>query len=249
MHKTSSSESVRAGEPEHIAIIMDGNRRWARQRKLPAAVGHVNGAMRVRDTVQACASRGVKYLTLFAFSTENWQRPASEVSALMGLLRLYLKNEVKDMNTKGVRFKVMGNITRFDSRIQQLIHDAQESTAQNDTITLTVAINYGGRWDMLQAVKSWQCAHPNESVETLDEASLAPHLCASYAPPPDLLIRTGGEARVSNFMLWQLAYTELYFSDTLWPAFSERDLDQAIDSFSRRDRRFGGESQSVAANA
>lgn len=234
--------------PQHIAIIMDGNRRWARQRGLPAALGHVNGAMRVREVVQACAERGVTYITLFAFSTENWQRPPAEVSALMGLLRLYLQKEVKDMNAKGVRLKVVGDLSRFDKRIQTLIEHAEKSTAHNTTITLTIAANYGGRWDMLQAVKHWQLAHPNESVETLDEAALEPHLSTAYAPAPDLLIRTGGEARVSNFMLWQLAYTELHFSDVLWPAFSQRDLDEAIQSFSQRDRRFGGNSQTVAAN-
>lgn len=227
--------------PEHIAIIMDGNRRWARQRGLPAALGHVNGAMRVREVVQACADRGVKFITLFAFSTENWQRPPAEVSALMGLLRLYLQKEVKDMNATGVRFKLIGDLSRFDPRIQKLVAEAQDNTAHNDTITLTVAANYGGRWDMVQAVQAWQLAHPNQPVASLNEAALEPHLCAAYAPPPDLLIRTGGEARISNFMLWQLAYTELHFTNTLWPAFSEKDLDLALSDFHRRDRRFGGD--------
>jgi undecaprenyl diphosphate synthase len=235
--------------PNHIAIIMDGNRRWAHKRGLPSAVGHVNGAMRVRSIIQACADRGVKYVTLFAFSTENWQRPPAEVSALMGLLRLYLQKEVKDMNAKGIRFKVIGDVSRFDKRTQALIRDAEKNTSHNDVITLTVAVNYGGRWDMLQAVKSWQSAHPDRSLDTLTEAELEPYFCAAHAPAPDLLIRTGGEARVSNFMLWQLAYSELYFSDVLWPAFSEADLDRAIASFSRRDRRFGGNSPSLAANA
>lgn len=233
--------------PQHIAIIMDGNRRWAKQFGLPTALGHANGARRVRSIVQACADRGVRYLTLFAFSTENWQRPKEEVTSLMGLLALYLQKEVKDMNAKGVRFKVVGDISGFDGRIQALIRDAQNNTAHNDTITLTIAANYGGRWDVLRAVKSWQTAHPGESVDKLDEASLSAHLSLAYAPDPDLLIRTGGESRISNFMLWQLAYSELFFTDVLWPSFTPNVLDQAIAWFNARDRRFGGASTLAAA--
>jgi undecaprenyl diphosphate synthase len=233
--------------PQHIAIIMDGNRRWAKQFGLPTALGHASGARRVRSIVQACADRGVRYLTLFAFSTENWQRPKDEVTSLMGLLALYLQKEVKDMNAKGVRFKVVGDISGFDGRIQALIRDAQNNTAHNDTITLTIAANYGGRWDVLRAVKSWQTAHPGESVDTLDEASLSAHLSLAYAPDPDLLIRTGGESRISNFMLWQLAYSELFFTDVLWPSFTPNVLDQAIAWFNARDRRFGGASTLAAA--
>ncbi|MDO8248189.1 MAG: polyprenyl diphosphate synthase [Rhodoferax sp.] len=228
--------------PQHIAIIMDGNRRWAKQFGLPAAVGHANGARRVRSIVQACADRGVRFLTLFAFSTENWQRPQDEVSSLMGLLALYLQKEVKDMNAKGVRFKVVGDTSGFDARIQALIRDAQQSTAHNDTITLTIAANYGGRQDIVHAVKSWQAAHPDKAIDTLEEADLDAHLGLAYAPAPDLLIRTGGESRISNFMLWQLAYTELFFTDVLWPSFSAEVLDEAIAWFGIRDRRFGGAS-------
>jgi undecaprenyl diphosphate synthase len=236
-----SPAAPRLGElvPQHIAIIMDGNRRWAKQFGLPAALGHANGARRVQGIVQACADQGVRYLTLFAFSTENWQRPQTEVSALMGLLALYLKKEVKDMNAKGVCFKVIGDVSGFDARIQALIHHAQASTAHNTTITLTIAANYGGRWDMLQAVKSWQAAHPHESASTLTEDQLAQHLSMAYAPAPDLLIRTGGESRISNFMLWQLAYTELFFTDVLWPSFSASHLTQAMAWYATRDRRFG----------
>ena len=218
---------------------MDGNRRWAKQFGMPAALGHANGARRVRSIVQACADRGVRFITLFAFSTENWQRPPAEVSALMGLLALYLQKEVKDMNAKGVRFKVVGDTSGFDARIQALIRDAQANTAHNTTITLTIAANYGGRQDMVQAVKAWQAAHPDQSVEALDEASLNAHLGLAYAPDPDLLIRTGGESRISNFMLWQLAYTELFFTDVLWPSFSASHLTQALTWYATRDRRFG----------
>jgi len=228
--------------PQHVAIIMDGNRRWAKQFGLPAALGHASGARRVRSIVQGCADRGVRFLTLFAFSTENWQRPQDEVSSLMGLLALYLKKEVNDMNAKGVRLRVVGDISGFDAKIQALIRSAQEKTAHNDAITLSIAVNYGGRWDVVQAVKSWQAAHPDQSVDALNEADLSAHLGLSYAPNPDLLIRTGGESRVSNFMLWQLAYTELFFTDVLWPSFTVDGLDEAIRWYGSLDRRFGGAS-------
>lgn len=226
--------------PQHIAVIMDGNRRWANKFGLPVTLGHANGARRVRSIVQACAQRGVRFLTLFAFSTENWQRPAAEVSSLMGLLALYLEKEIKDLKVNGVRLKVVGDKSGFDARIQTLIHNAEESTAQNDTITLTIAANYGGRQDMLQAVKSWQAMHPGESVDALDQAAMNDHLGLSYAPDPDLLIRTGGETRISNFMLWQLAYTEMFFTDILWPDFTAKELDNAIQWYGTRERRFGG---------
>jgi undecaprenyl diphosphate synthase len=226
--------------PQHIAVIMDGNRRWAQKRSLPVAMGHASGARRVREVVKACTDRGVKFLTLFAFSTENWKRPEEEVSGLMGLLSLYLQKEVSDMATQGVRLKIIGDVSGFSTRIQSLIQDAQANTAHNSAITLTIAINYGGRWDLLQAFKGWQAAHPGASAEQMTESDLAPHLSTAYAPEPDLLIRTGGEARVSNFMLWQLAYTELFFTDVLWPSFGAAELDRAIASYAQRDRRFGG---------
>lgn len=226
--------------PQHVAIIMDGNRRWAKNRGFPVAFGHASGAKRVRGLVEACSNRGIRFITVFAFSTENWKRPATEVSFLMGLLALYLQKEIKDMNTKGVRLKVIGDTSQFSPQIQALITDAEANTAHNDRITLTVAANYGGRWDMLQAVKAWQQANPCESADTLSESSLAPYLSMSYAPDPALLIRTGGESRVSNFMLWQQAYTELFFTDLLWPDFCEKELDRALAWFSLQDRRFGG---------
>ena len=221
---------------------MDGNRRWAKQFGLPAALGHAAGARRVRSIVQACSDRGIPYLTLFAFSTENWARPADEVSSLMRLLALYLQKEVKDMNAQGVCLKVAGDTSRFSPQIQALIKDAQANTAHNSKITLTIAINYGGRQDVLQAVKAWQLAHPQTSVNELTEAHLSAHLGLAYAPEPDLLIRTGGESRISNFMLWQMAYTELYFTPVFWPHFDNKELDRALAWFATCDRRFGGAS-------
>lgn len=232
--------------PQHIAIIMDGNRRWAGQRGMPKAIGHARGAQRVKSIVQACTDRGVRYLTLFAFSTENWQRPADEVSSLMGLLVHYLEKEVVDMNRQDVRLKVVGDTRRFDDRLQALMKEAQLKTAQNKRLTLTIAANYGGRWDMLQAARAWQEDHPGQCLDDLDEDSLRNYLSMAYAPDPELLIRTGGESRISNFMLWQTAYTELFFSPSLWPDFNEKTLDEALAWYSQRDRRFGGMSQRAA---
>ena len=235
--------------PQHVAIIMDGNRRWAAKRSMPRALGHASGARRVRQIVEACSARGVRYLTLFAFSTENWQRPADEVSSLMGLLVHYLQKEVSNMHASGVRLKIVGDLSRFDKRLQNLMASAQALTAHNSKITLTIAANYGGRWDMMQAVQSWQTAFPALTVAEMDEAALQPHLSMAYAPDPDLLIRTGGESRMSNFMLWQLAYTELYFTEALWPDFTPDLLDEALSWYSARDRRFGSADASNAVFA
>ena len=218
---------------------MDGNRRWAKKRYMPAALGHAAGAKRVREIVEFCALQGIQCLSLFAFSTENWKRPAEEVSGLMGLFMTYLQKEVDDMNANGVRLKVIGDLSRFDSALQALIIQAQEKTAANRKITLQIAANYGGRWDMVQAVKAWQRAHPDQSVEELTEESVAAHLITSDAPEVDLLVRTGGESRISNFLLWQSAYAEMFFTDDLWPDFKSERLAQAIQWFSTRDRRFG----------
>lgn len=226
--------------PQHIAIVMDGNRRWASQRSMPKAIGHASGARRVRNIVQACSDRGIRYLTLFAFSTENWSRPVEEVSSLMGLFVHYLEKEVDDMNANGVCLKVVGDLSGFDARLQRLMLASQEKTAHNKRITLTIAANYGGRWDMLQATRAWMNDLPAESRAELTEESLRPYLSMAYAPDPDLVIRTGGESRISNFLLWQMAYSELYFTDTLWPDFTAQSLDQAVQWFRQRDRRFGG---------
>ena len=233
--------------PQHIAIVMDGNRRWANQRSLPKAIGHANGARRVRNIVQACSDRGIRYLTLFAFSTENWSRPVEEVTSLMGLFVHYLEKEVSNMNANGVCLKVVGDLSAFDGRLQRLMQESQEKTAHNRRLTLTIAANYGGRWDMLQATRAWMNDHPAETGALLDEQSLRPYLSMAHAPDPDLLIRTGGESRVSNFLLWQMAYSELYFTDTLWPDFTPQSLDDAIVWFRQRDRRFGGASRKASS--
>lgn len=227
-------------QPQHIAIVMDGNRRWAADRSMPKAIGHANGARRIRQIVQACSDRGIRYLTLFAFSTENWQRPVEEVSSLMGLFVHYLEKEVDDMNANGVRLKVVGDRRGFDARLQRLMQAAEDKTAGNQRITLTIAANYGGRWDMLQATRAWMKDHPSETDATLSEESLRPYLSMAYAPDPDLMIRTGGESRISNFLLWQMAYSELFFTDVLWPDFTASTLDDAIAWYLHRDRRFGG---------
>lgn len=218
---------------------MDGNRRWAKKRFMPAAMGHAAGAQRVRDIVKVCAEMGIAQLSLFAFSTENWKRPEEEISMLMKLFMTYLKKEIDNMNTHGVKLKILGDTSRFSAPLQELIAQAEKITANNTTITLNVCANYGGRWDMLQAAKAWQRAHPHESLEALTEEALTPYLSTAQAPEVDLLIRTGGESRVSNFMLWQAAYAELFFCDDLWPEFTTERLQEAVRWFSTRDRRFG----------
>lgn len=218
---------------------MDGNRRWAKSRFLPAGLGHAAGAQRVRDIVRACAEIGIPQLSLFAFSTENWRRPPDEVSALMGLFMTYLKKEIRTMNENGVRLRVLGDRQRFSTTLQELIAQAESVTAHNIGITLNVCANYGGRWDMLQAVKAWQKKNPDVDIASLTEEALVPFLSTTDAPEVDLLIRTGGESRVSNFLLWQSAYAELFFCDELWPDFSPESLQKALDWFAGRDRRFG----------
>jgi len=225
--------------PQHIAIIMDGNRRWAKKRFMPAALGHAAGAQRVRDIVKSCREIGIPQVSLFAFSTENWKRPEEEVSSLMGLFTTYLKKEIRNMNANGVRLKVLGDTGRFSPSLQALIADAQAQTANNTVITLNICANYGGRWDMLQATKAWQKAHPDTPLDALTEEALAPYLSTADAPEVDLLIRTGGESRVSNFLLWQSAYAEMFFCDELWPDFTAETLKQALAWFATRDRRFG----------
>jgi len=233
--------------PRHVAFIMDGNGRWAKKRGLPRTFGHNSGARQVRDLIERCADLGIGHVTLFAFSSENWKRPADEVSSLMSLFELYLEKEARDMNLNGVRLKVIGDVARFDARLQKLIADVQKQTAANTRITLTVAANYGGRGDRLDAVRRGQAAHPQRPVSELSEADIAPYLSMADAPDPDLLIRTGGESRVSNFLLWQLAYAELYFTDVLWPDFSVQELDKALAWYADKDRRFGAVTQRVAS--
>ena len=244
-HPTESQALLGEQIPRHVAFIMDGNGRWAKRRGLPRTFGHTAGARRVRAVIEHAVERGIAYVTLFAFSSENWKRPMDEVSALMSLFMLYLEKEVRDMNANGVRLKIIGDTSRFDPRLQTLIAQAQDQTAHNTRITLTVAANYGGRWDLMQALRAWQAAHPGQLLPA-DEATLQPYLSMAYAPDPDLLVRTGGEARISNFLLWQMAYAELFFTDALWPDFSNDEFDRALAWYATTDRRFGGVSHKVA---
>jgi undecaprenyl diphosphate synthase len=233
--------------PRHIAIIMDGNGRWAKQRFLPRVAGHRRGLEAVRVTVKACVKLGVEHLTLFAFSSENWRRPADEVRFLMQLFVSALEQEIEKLHSNRVRFRVVGDLSRFEPGIVRLIQQAEERTAQNARLSLTIAANYGGRWDVLQAANRMLKARP-ELANGFTEADLAPWFSMNYAPEPDLFIRTGGEQRISNFLLWQLAYTELYFTETLWPDFDAAALDAAIQSFQQRERRFGRTSDQLTNN-
>ena len=239
-----------ADVPRHVAIIMDGNGRWATQRRLPRVAGHAKGVEAVRGVVDACVRRGVEYLTLFAFSSENWRRPADEVSVLMRLFITALQREVKLLDDNGIRLKVVGALDAFEPRLRELIAEAVARTAGNERMTLTIAANYGGRWDILQAMQRMLAVHPELAAcpGEIDEASLTPHLAMAYAPEPDLFIRTGGEQRISNFLLWQLAYTELFFTDAYWPDFDAAALDLAIASYRQRERRFGRTSAQVGAD-
>ncbi len=225
--------------PKHIAIIMDGNGRWAKQRHMPRTVGHAKGASIVRSLVTACVNKGIQHLTLFAFSTENWKRPEEEVSTLMGLFMQYLEKEMQDMQAEGVRLNVIGDRSRFPQDLKNKIKATEQSTAHNCGIVLNVAANYGGRWDIVQAVKAWQQANPSKVLADMSVEELRPFMCVADQPEPDLLIRTGGESRVSNFMLWQLAYAELYFTDVLWPDFDVQQLFKALENFQKRNRRYG----------
>jgi len=232
--------------PRHIAVIMDGNGRWAKKRFLPRVAGHAKGVETVRELVKACLERGVSYLTLFAFSSENWRRPADEVNLLMQLFVKALQSEVARLHRHGVCLRIVGDLSRFDPALQALIRDAEAQTAGNQALHLTIAANYGGRWDILQAVNQLAKDKPDHLGEW-SEADLEPYLAMHFAPEPDLFIRTGGEQRISNFLLWQLAYSEFYFTDTLWPEFDAAALDQAITSYRNRERRFGQTSEQLKA--
>jgi undecaprenyl diphosphate synthase len=232
--------------PRHVAIIMDGNGRWAQKRFLPRFAGHSRGVETVREAVRYCLGRKIGYLTLFAFSSENWRRSTEEVSLLMQLFSRALTQEVSKLKSNGVRLRIVGDLSRFDGELQALIHASEQKTEHNDKLTLTIAANYGGRWDIIQAVNRMAVERPEKRGEWVEE-DLAPYLAMNYAPEPDLFIRTGGEERVSNFLLWQLAYTEFYFTDTLWPEFDSVAFDQAIASYQKRERRFGRTSEQLAA--
>jgi undecaprenyl diphosphate synthase len=232
--------------PRHVAIIMDGNGRWARKRFLPRFAGHSRGVDTVRKTVRHCLARGIGHLTLFAFSSENWRRPPEEVSLLMQLFSQALMQEVAKLKDAGVRLVIVGDLGRFDAKLQELIRAAERETATENKLVLTIAANYGGRWDIMQAVNRMVAEQP-EKQGAWTEDDLAPYLAMNHAPEPDLFIRTGGEERISNFMLWQLAYTEFYFTTTFWPEFDAAAFDRAIASYRKRERRFGRTSEQLAA--
>ncbi|MFT3733500.1 MAG: polyprenyl diphosphate synthase [Rhodocyclaceae bacterium] len=230
--------------PRHIAIVMDGNGRWAKKRFLPRVAGHKRGVETVRSVVRLCIDHGVEHLTLFAFSSENWRRPPDEVSFLMNLFMQALRDEAARLHKNNIRLRVIGDLSRFDPALVAIIREAESLTAANTALTLSVAANYGGRWDVLNAINKMVAAQPDKAGH-YEEADLAPYLTLADAPEPDLFIRTGGEQRVSNFLLWQLAYTEFYFTDRLWPDFDAEAFGEAITSFRQRERRFGRTSEQL----
>jgi len=236
--------------PSHVAIIMDGNGRWATQRHLPRTAGHARGVRTVREVVKFFGDLGTRHLTLFAFSSENWRRPAEEVSLLMRLFMQALEREVGELKSKGVRLRVIGD-TSFDPKLQAMIRSAEQRTENNDSLHLTIAANYGGRWDILQAMRRLVQARPDVSLqpELIDEQALSQYLSMAWAPEPDLFIRTGGEQRISNFLVWQLAYTELYFTPKYWPEFGVSDMNEAVAWYQQRERRFGRTSAQIPADA
>lgn len=232
--------------PQHIAMIMDGNGRWATERHQPRSYGHQAGVDTVRRITSECVRLGVKYLTLYTFSTENWSRPADEISALMGLVLSSLEDEIFMKNN--VRFRVIGDRQRLPEAVQQKLRETEEHTAANSAMTMVVALSYSARWEITQAVKDIINEHENQAEQPshgplttadITEDLISKHMQTSFMPDPDLLIRTGGELRISNYLLWQIAYSELYFCDTYWPDFNEADLHKAIESYQNRQRRFG----------
>ncbi len=237
--------------PRHIAIIMDGNGRWAARRKRPRMIGHRAGARAVNICIDFCLERGIQALTLFAFSSENWGRPQEEVSALMKLFLNALEREVVELERRGVRVRFIGERAPFSDAIRQRMAEAEARTAGNDRLHLNVAASYGGRQDIAAAARSLaeDVAAGRLRPEDIDEAAMAERVALADLPPPDLFIRTGGELRVSNFLLWQLAYTELWFTDTLWPEFNAATLQRAIDDYAARERRFGLTAEQLAASA
>ena len=234
--------------PRHIAIVMDGNGRWAKARFQPRSFGHNAGRKAVRDVIEGCVRQGVEVLTLFAFSSENWQRPEDEVSALMGLFLRALDKEVDELHAQGVRLRFVGDLAGFSEELRQRMERAMARTADNTRLQLNIAVNYGGRWDIVQAARQAALAigRGELAAEALDEATLGRFMSLAELPPLDLFIRTGGEQRISNFLLWQAAYAELYFTDTLWPDFDQACLARAIDDYARRERRYGRTSEQVA---
>lgn len=234
--------------PQHIAIIMDGNGRWAAERGKPRSFGHQAGVDAVRRITSECTRLGVKFLTLYTFSTENWNRPADEVTALMGLVLTSLEDEIFMKNN--VRFRVIGDMSRLPDDVRRKLRETEEHTKNNDTMTMVVALSYSSRWEIVNAMQEIMQKHDDgvkgyEDVKLIDEEMIGKHLTTNFMPDPDLLIRTGGELRISNYLLWQIAYSELYFCDTYWPAFMEEDLHKAIASFQGRQRRYGKTEEQV----
>lgn len=240
-----------ANLPRHVAMIMDGNGRWAKKRLLPRFAGHKAGLEAVRDMIKCCAARQIDALTLFAFSSENWRRPEEEVSLLMQLFVTALEREVKKLHKNNVRLQIIGERTAFSEKLQRLIAEAEQLTADNTGLCLTVAANYGGHWDITEAVRqiATKVSEQTLTPDMITPDTVAEHMCLAHLPEPDLFIRTGGEERISNFLLWQLAYTEFYFTDILWPDFNEAAFDTALTSFSTRQRRFGRTGDQVEGNA
>lgn len=241
MAESQPTSDVAGSVPRHVAVIMDGNGRWARQRTLPRHAGHRAGVKAVRATVEYAAKRGVEYLTLFAFSSENWQRPKDEVSKLMGLFVEALRREIAELHQNNVKLQFIGARELLDPKLIDKISSSEQLTAGNSGLNLQVAVAYGGRWDIVEAARklAGQVAAGEIDADEIDEAGFAAGLQLADVPDPDLLIRTGGEHRISNFLLWNLAYAELWFSDVLWPDFDESALDAALDFYSRRQRRYG----------
>ena len=233
--------------PRHVAIIMDGNGRWARQKNKPRHSGHKAGVETTRDIIQECARRGIEALTLFAFSSENWKRPESEVGLLMDLFVTALQHELNKLHKNNVCIRFIGDISPFPEKLKKKIEQAREKTADNTGLNLTIAAGYGGRWDIVESVRSIVAAAEAGNLKSADisEETIGSHICLSELPEPDLFIRTGGEQRVSNFLLWQCAYTELYFTDTLWPDFNLSAFEQALLEYSKRQRRFGRTSEQI----
>lgn len=230
-----------SGVPRHVAVIMDGNNRWAKKRLMPGLAGHKAGVDAVRSVVERSVEQGVEVLTLFAFSSENWRRPEKEVTALMNLFIKALEREVKKLHKNNIRLLIIGDKSAFQKKIQDLIAEAELLTVNNDRLTLVVAANYGGQWDIAQAAKkiALDVASGKLKAEQIDEQLFHKYTCLSDLPEPDLIIRTGGEERISNFMLWQTAYSEYYFTGTLWPDFKQQEYNKALDAFANRVRRFG----------
>jgi len=242
MSELIDAETEMAAGPAHIAIIMDGNNRWAKQKHLPSLAGHTAGASAVRRTVEMAARSGVEVLTLFAFSSENWKRPKLEVDGLMKLFMRSLKKELKRLNEYKIRLKVMGDLSAFSESLQKQIKNVEDATRSNDQMTLVIAANYGGRWDIAQAAKkiAQQVALGELALDDIDESSLGEYMQLADLPAPDLLIRTSGEERISNFLLWQTAYSEFVFLPVLWPDFDQQHFDEAVKTYQSRQRRYGG---------